>query len=316
MRHTVLIPLGLLSWLLTPAVSTAQPSCEFAVSGTTMLLTGTCTTTASIDVPDGMTLDGNHHTIIALDPPDGPFLGPIVVARGGVAAVVNTAISTVLLREGCYHGAERLRGISFEDASGIIRGNTVDNVRRQRSGCEEGIGIEVRNSQNDVPLTYVEVVANAVDRYQKSGIVVHGGVDAMIRENAIGASAAQALLPANAIQVGPGARATVEGNAVLGNSFPSSLAAGTAILLMSSAPGTVVRSNSIAGDSDVGIYVWADDAIVSDNVLQDEGADGHWDIGLVNRGAGHTFVDHVAEGYRLPDAGIDAPPAGSRQQVE
>ena len=284
--------------------------------GTTMLLTGTCTTTSSIDVPDGMTLDGNHHTIIALDPPDGPFRGPIVVARGGVAAVVNTAISTVLLREGCYDGAERLRGISFEDASGVIRGNTVDNVRRQRSGCQEGVGIEVRNSQHDVPSTHVEIVANVIDRYQKGGILVHGGVDAVLRENAIGASAAQALLPANAIQVGPGARATVEGNAVLGNSFASSLAAGTAILLAGSAPGTVVRSNAIAGDSDVGIHVLADGALVSDNVLRDEGADGFWDIGIVNLGVGNTFVDNVVEGYRLPDAGIEASPVGSRHQVE
>jgi hypothetical protein len=301
---------------MMPAVSAAQPSCTFVVSGMTMLLTGTCTTMAPIEVPDGMTLDGNHQTIIAIDPPDGPFPGPVVVARGGVAGVVNTAISTVLLRAGCHTGALRLRGIYFEGASGLIRGNTVDNVRRQRSGCEEGIGIEVRNPQAEVMSTSVEITANVVDRYQKAGIVVHGGVDATIRVNAIGASAAQALVPANAIQVGPGARATVEGNAILGNTFPSSVAAATAILLVGSAPGTVVSGNAIAGDSDVGIHVLADGAIVRENVLRDEGADGYWDVGIVNMGVGNTFLDNVVEGYRLPDLGIDGPTPGSRHQIE
>jgi hypothetical protein len=299
-----------------PLVARAQPTCEFLVAGTTMLLTGTCSTTTSIEVPDGMTLDGNHQTIIAIDPPDGSFLGPVIVARGAVASVVNTAVSTVLLREACHTGANRLRGISFEGTSGLIRGNTIDNLHRQRSGCEEGIGIEVRNPQDEFISAFVEISSNVVDRYQKGGIVVHGGVDAVVRDNAIGASAAQALVPANAIQVGPGARATVERNAVLGNSFPSTRAAGTAILLVGSAPGTFVTSNVVAGDSDVGIHVLADEAVVRDNVVRDEGADGFWDVGIVNLGVGNVFLDNTVEGFRSPHIGVEAPPTGGRYQVE
>lgn len=318
-RAAALVLLALLVPLVLglPAVSHAQDACPFAIVGSTMLLLNDCVTSEPIDVPDGMTLDGDFHTIVAIDPPDGAFTGAVIRARGRWASVVNTVITTAGLRNVCHEAMDRLRGISFEGASGVIRGNTIDNIRKPGSACEEGTAIEARNVWAEESPAMVTIESNAIDRYQKSGIVLHGWVDATVRGNGIGASASQALLAANSIQVGPGARATVEENTIVGNSFPDSRAAGTAILLVGSGAGTIVASNVVLGNADVGIYVMADAATVTGNELIDEGPDGYWDIGIVNLGVGNVFVDNRVDGYRTRSSGVDGgAPAGGTQQIE
>ena len=137
-----------------------------------------------------------------------------------------------------------------------------------------------------------------IERYQKSGIVIQGQVDAVIESNAVGSSAAQRFVAANAIQVGPGARARIENNLVFGNSFPGEEAAGTAILLIDTLPGTLVARNMIRGNADVGIYVFADAVTVESNDLEDDGPDGVYDVGIVNLGSGNTFRNNTIRGYR------------------
>jgi hypothetical protein len=50
----------------TPAYAATISSCDFAVAGDVYTLTADCEVTAAIDVPDGVTVDGDGHTITAV----------------------------------------------------------------------------------------------------------------------------------------------------------------------------------------------------------------------------------------------------------
>jgi hypothetical protein len=303
--------------LLTFATAAdAAHDCVFETTGTTMRLVADCTTDSSIAVPDGMTLDGGNHTITAVDPPGGHFTGGILINGGATASVVDTRLTTQSLANVCDAGDARLRGIFFNGASGVVRGNLVLNINQGPSACQEGNAIEVWNFSG-VPVT-VEIASNVVDAYQKSGIVASGDVDVSIHDNRVGASATQANLPANAVQIGFGAWAAIEHNAITGNMWALADAAATGVLLSGSAPGTIVSRNHIAGSPDVGVYVAADKAIVTNNRVFDEGPDGFYDIGIVSFGEGNVVRNNDVRGYEQRYVGVDSGtseiPGG--QQVE
>ena len=82
-RETVAEPLA-----LNVGLNAVAMPCSFTTSGTTMTLNGDCTTSASIIVPDGFTLDGNSFTITGVDPVGDHFRGA-VVRNGGLVAHVK-----------------------------------------------------------------------------------------------------------------------------------------------------------------------------------------------------------------------------------
>ena len=292
----------------------AADGCTFLTSDTTWTLEADCTVSASIIVPDGVTVDGNHHTIVALDPAGGFFRGGVIVTAGASATVTNTVITAVMLANVCQEGADRLRAIFFNGASGVIRGNTILNVNKESSDCPEGNGIEVRNIDLDGPAARVDVSGNVIDAFQKTGIVVSGNVDATIRSNTVGPSSAQRVLVANGIQVGAGSRALIEGNTIAGNSWGREDAAATAILLVNTAPGTVVRGNSIIGNADVGIYVMANGVSVNRNRLTDDAPDARFDVGIGNYGDNNRFEGNSITGFGIRYQNVTEPD-GSRSVV-
>jgi hypothetical protein len=305
MRRVWPVALLLLFGASNPA--DAADGCSFQETGSTWTLQADCATDSSIVVPDGVTLDGAYHTIVAVEPVDGVFRGGIIVAGGASATVINTVVTALRLPDVCEAGHARLRAIYFNGASGLIQGNTILNVNKTGSGCQEGNGIEVRNANLDGRGLTVEIVDNVVEGFQKTGIVASGNVDVVIRGNSIGASAAQRLLVANGIQVGAGARALIEANAIAGNSWEGDDAAGTAILLVNTAAGTVIRGNVIVGNADVGIYVLADGVRVERNRLTDTGADGAFDVGIGNYGSGNVFDANSIRGYYQQYQNVDEP---------
>lgn len=310
MRRVRLASACLLLTLVCSAAEAAN-TCTFTIADATMRLVSDCTTDAPIVVPDGVTFDGDHHTLIAIDPPDDTFRGAIITSSGATASVINTNLSAVALADTCRAGAERLRGIYFEGASGTIRGNRVIDVNKGISACPEGNAIEVRNASLTGEPTRVEIDHNFIDAYQKSGIVVTGRVDAQIHHNEIGTSAAQAALAANAVQIGAWARATVEENTIGGNSSATTEAAGTAILLVGCAAGTELLRNRVTGNADVGIYIAADGVTVQNNRLTDAGADGYYDVGIGNYGLGNRFSGNVVRGFATPTEGVESSDRGS-----
>jgi len=301
--------------LLVATAADAATTCTFDRTGATWRLKADCSVTAPIVVPDGITLDGAHQTITAIDPIGGHFLGAVIASSGATASIVDTHITAQALADVCDGGPARLRGIFFDGAAGLIRGNTIIDVNQGASRCAEGNAIEVRTLASIDPVV-VEIDHNVVSRYQKSGIVVTGAVDAWIHDNQIGASATQDHVPANALQVGYGAWAMVAQNRIAGNSwrgFPSTRDAATAILVFRAAPETTIRANVIDGNADIGIYIGADGVIVEDNQLTDEGPDiGGYDTGIADYGVGSRISGNVINGYQLP---IDRPARTRARQV-
>ena len=108
--------------LLALGTSPAQAAadCTFTTVGTTMFLDADCTTDATIGVPNGFTLDGRGHSITAVDPSLGHFVGPVVTNEGSLAYISNLLVQAQDLTNICDGGADRLRGIMFEGASGAI----------------------------------------------------------------------------------------------------------------------------------------------------------------------------------------------------
>jgi hypothetical protein len=289
------------------ASADAAGTCTFDTSGATMRLMGDCTTDATLLIPEGMTLDGRGFTIAATDPVGGHFVGAVVMNGGGAASIVNTHITAQALTDVCDGGPSRLRGIFFDGATGTIRGNRISDVNQGPSQCQEGNAIEVRNLLDDEDLT-VQIDHNVVQGYQKTGIVITGGVDAWIHDNRIGASANQELLPTNGIQIGYGAWALVTDNQIAGNSwigYPATADAATAVLLFRAAPGTTVTGNTIRGNADIAIYIAADDVVVQGNEVIDEGPDlGGYDVGIGDYGTGNRVDGNTVRGYRIPQESL------------
>lgn len=213
----------------------AANDCSFTVVGTLMTLNADCATDATILIPDGFTLDGGGRTITAVDPPGNHFRGAVVSNAGTVAHVRNLTVTTSDLSNVCDGGGDRLRGIMFEGASGSITYNKVLNVNQGPSGCQEGNGIEVRKAPFDgthPDTVSVEISHNVILDYQKTGIVANGDVNVQIVHNQVGASATQAHLAANSMQLGFGAIGVAQHNLVDGNQWlGASDFAATAILI-------------------------------------------------------------------------------------
>ena len=209
---------------LTLATSDDSPTaCVFTTSGTTMTLTDDCTTDRTILVPAGFTLDGDGHSITAVDPAGDHFRGAVVQNAGASAHVVNLTVTSDNLANVCDGGDDRLRGILFEGAGGSITDSVVTDVNQGPSGCQEGNAIEVRNEPFDDTGTDVEVLidGNVADGYIKNGITANGSVAAIITNNVVTGSGPVGvpLAAQNGIQVGFGATARVSGNTVSGNDY-------------------------------------------------------------------------------------------------
>ncbi|MBI4528654.1 MAG: hypothetical protein HY695_33070 [Deltaproteobacteria bacterium] len=220
---------------LVPATQAAT-NCSFTTVDMIMVLDSDCTTDATIFIPNEWTLNGNDFTITAVDPAGGHFTGAVVANGGPVANVEHLSITTSALGNVCDAGANRLRGIMFQAASGTIAHNRVLNINQGPSGCQEGNAIEIRNDPMDGthPNTqHVTVFGNKIEGYQKTGIVANGDVAVDIQNNQIGSSATQANLAANSVQLGFGGTGIVMNNNIDGNSWcgPSNYVA-TAVLVL------------------------------------------------------------------------------------
>ncbi len=282
---------------------TANP-CVFRFSGTYMDLQNDCTTNQTILIPNGFELRGYNHTITAIDPPGGHFVGAVVKNGGPSASVTRLKVTTSGLDDVCDAGDDRLRGIMLEGASGRISFNTVTNVNQGQSGCQEGNGIEVRNAPFDGthPGTKTVLVnENTVRDYQKTGILANGDLSMNINHNRVGASFVDShLIAANSIQLGFGASGLVRYNTIDGNQYCGAAdTVGTAILVFDAAPGAVVAHNDINGNSDIGIYFQAENGSIDHNRVTDDSSiadcNTHgYDVGIGNYGAADGATNDVS----------------------
>lgn len=197
-------------------------ACAALTTGSTITLLSDCTTSQTILVPAGFTLDGAGYTLTAVDPPGGHFLGAIVKNAGTTANVRNLTVTTAGLTDACDSGNDRLRGILFEGAAGAITNNRVLHIKQGvNSGCQEGNAIEARNAPYDTTGADLNVTisGNTISDYQKNGITASGSVAATITNNTVTGAGAIDYIAQNGIQVSYGATANMSGNTVSGNNY-------------------------------------------------------------------------------------------------
>lgn len=208
----------------------AASDCSFSSVGRTLRLRADCTTDSTIVVPQGVTLDGKGHTITAVDPPGGHFVGAVVENGGNVAHVRRLTISANGLTEVCDGGAAALAGIAFRSASGSITNSNVLHLNQGASGCQEGHAIVVNH---DGPRRHrVTISGNMLSDYQKGGIFVSGNVSATIRDNVVTGNGPIDYIAQNGIEVAWGARARVQSNAVSDHSYAGAGWVATGILII------------------------------------------------------------------------------------
>jgi Right handed beta helix region len=228
-------------------LTVTAPACDTVIdksASPTWRLTHDCTTDHTVSLDDGVTFDGQGHTITAVDPSGGHFLGA-VVANGGVSAdIANLRVTSSNLADVCDGGTDRLRGILLDNAAGSITDTTVTGVRQGNSGCQEGNAIEVRNFATGAPQRSVTISGDTVAGYQKNGITANGAVAATITNNTATGDGPISYIAQNGIQVGFGATAFVRGNSASGNDYsPSSdIACG---LLLYQADGVKASNNAL-----------------------------------------------------------------------
>lgn len=308
-RASVLLAAAMLSAGLVPAVSAAS-DCTFDTTGTTMRLLGDCTTDETILVPDGWTLDGDGHTITAVDPPGDHFQGAVVASAGDEANVLDLTVTADNLANVCDGGADRLRGILFDGASGTIENNTVVGINQGLSGCQEGNAIEVRNAPFDgthPDTATVLIQGNEVDDYQKTGIVANGDVNVSVEENLLGSADLEDHIAANTIQLGFGALGEVVRNRLDGNQWcgPSFFAASGILVFAADPGGVLVEQNVVRGNSDVGVFVVSENVTVANNKVFDShriadcNAAG-LDFGVINFGNGAVTFANKVRGFDTP----------------
>ena len=229
-EDTAWTPNGTVAFEISTA--TTLDGCLVDVSGsspTVYTLLADCTTDHTIIVPQhagGTVFDGNGYSITGVDPVGGHFKGAVIQAQAGSnhMTVKNTTVQTSNLQTACDAGIDRLRGILFDDARGLIDSNVVTNIEQGANGdgCQEGNAIEARNEpfdktgMNDLA---VLITNNVISQYQKSGIVANGSVAATIRNNSVTGDGPINYIAQNGIQVGFGATAVVKMNSSSGNNY-------------------------------------------------------------------------------------------------
>ncbi len=263
------------------AAASVSTTCVFEddVDEKKWTLLADCTTDGTILIPNGYTLDGKKHTITAVDPSGGHFLGAVILNAGATAEVKNlTIIGSEITGSGSTGPPDtRLRGILFNGASGKIEKNTVIGMNRG-SGSQEGNGIEIRNAPFDGthPNTVrVEIKNNIVTGYQKNGITANGDVYADIFKNTVTGLGPVPNIAQNGIQFGCGATGKATHNTVAGSWYTGAGWTASGILVFE-ANGVKVEHNTVTG-SQSGLvaesWCWyassADDNKFSHNTVKD-----------------------------------------------
>lgn len=106
--------------------------CTFTTVGSVMTLQANCTTTSTIDIPDGFTLDGNGKSVTLAGPASAAVA---ILAQGGTANVENLTVDGSGQTGSCGGQAD---AVVYGNTSGQITNVTVRNVR-----CGSGITASV-----------------------------------------------------------------------------------------------------------------------------------------------------------------------------
>jgi hypothetical protein len=232
---------GIVSAAATPATG----SCTFTTKGMTMMLNGNCTTSTTIYVPNGVTLDGQNHTITVGDPASGSFNGAVIANAGAAMNVQNLTIVGAT-QTGADDCNRVFNGVAFMAASGSISNVNLSGIGLPETGCQLGRAILV-DAIGSATRQSVKIENNTVTNYNKNGIDVRGKVDAKIDGNTV-AGLASDLIIRNGIVVRTGASAQVWSNTVSGNTSAAFPQSATGLLVLDGATVNLTKQNMLDGN--------------------------------------------------------------------
>jgi len=167
-----------------------------------------------------------------------------------------------------------LIGVYFQNASGSVQNVVVRNVKLPVSlnGCQSGLGIFVQSANGQT--SRVEITGSSVHDFQKNGITGNeAGTEITISNNAVTGIGPTGGAAQNGIQIGYGARGTVEGNGVSNLIWSpcvsvSACAFSASGILVFESDGVTVRENSVS-QTQGGIVVQGGHGEIADNVVLD-----------------------------------------------
>lgn len=298
-----------------------RPSCAVAFKDDEqrLVLGSDCATDLPLVVPEGFTFDGAGHVLTAVDAADGHFTGAVLRNRGATMHVRNVVLTADALSETCDAGADALRGVLFDGASGSVADTEVRGLRQgDASGCQEGHGIEVRNLAPGTDVRHVDILRNRVTDYQKTGILAVGRVDVTVADNVVDGGGPTGAIARNGIQLDAGATGRVTGNRVDGNAYTGSDYFASGILVVGGSynarplcTDAVIQGNQLDGN-DVGIFLFQAEGpnadppatstrlrVTDNDVHRDAVTNGYvYQAGVADLGGGNTI-----SGNRIMGAG-------------
>ena len=165
------------------SLASATTTCVFNTNSTTkrMTLTHDCTTDATLKVPAGFTLNGAKHLITTLDPAGGNFQGP-VVANASVNSAINVRNLMLDAPNLAAGNCAAIAGISYNQASGTISGNTVLHIGQGSTCPGSGYGISVVVPYGS-PAQAVTISGNQVLLASGDALYISGLIDATVSGN-------------------------------------------------------------------------------------------------------------------------------------
>jgi len=229
---------------LDPATSTFSPRADF-------------TTSSTIFMPQGATLDGNGHTISVKDDPtlSYGFKGAVVQNAAGTTQFDVTDL-TINGQPGLVKqhqsGNLELYGVRFTNASGSITDSEILHIERQASADNDGTAIRVDNI-NGVTEREVTIDNVTVTDFQKGGFSANGNLKVEISDSVFGHG--KSSTPPNTIQISGGADANIHGNTIGGVQSTQNGIYRTSTSILASGAGTLRVVDNTITTSDAAVYV-------------------------------------------------------------
>ncbi len=252
--------------VLAASPASATPTCQFTTHGSMMTLSASCVTTATISVPSGMTLNGQGHTITAVDPMASQFVGPVVTNAGSRMNVKSLTITGAFTNTTCNASSTTLlRGVEFVDASGSVQHSTITGINKGSGNtCDEGNAVVV-NDETGGPYS-VKVQHDTVTEFQNYGIFAEGNVSVTVSHNTITAFSSTGVSGTSAILLPQMSGGKITHNIV------SAPASGFAAINIDETSNVTASSNTVTGAmviySDCVVRAAASNNVFSKNHVQ------------------------------------------------
>lgn len=220
---------------------------------------------------------------------DAPIVRPAVVLPNSTSLSSGNPIAAIVLAEakdvdvsgltidgslgGITGCAPNYVGMYYRNASGEFEHNAVTNIRLAPAlfGCQSGQAIFVQSGNGG--RSNVEITANTVHDYQKTGILANeAGTNVTVVGNTVSGFGVTPDIAQNGVQIGAGATGVVTKNSVINHLYglcnPTTCGAVSTNVLVFGTQGVAIYDN-VLGKAQVNVYLEADKSKVEKNLIFD-----------------------------------------------